>query len=211
MEQKNVAGNGTPDDDVAGDEGSLDVVLPEPEVDPNPDQAWKALSLVNDWIKHAESKTGIALAATGASGVLLYNLVKDQSAPGPVLSVVAVLAGIAMLVAGLAGTIAVLPRLTVDPGKLPAFNKAVRAEQDLSSLLFFSHIARQYKGDAPTYVEVFRTLTSDDDQLTRQIAQQVHANATVAHRKHLWTNIAVLALSLDYTFLAIVAVIVGRH
>jgi len=194
---------------VEGD--SLDKALPEPEADPDPDQAWKALTLVNDWIKHAEAKTGISLAATGASGVLLYNLVKDQSTPGYVLSIFAVLAGVAMLIAGLAGTIAVLPRLTVDRRRLPAFSKVVRAEQDLSSLLFFSHIAKKYGGDAPTYVEVFRTLTTDNDQLTRQIAQQVHANATVAHRKYRWTNIAVLALSLDYAFVAVVALIVGKR
>jgi len=33
--------------------------------DPDPDQAWKALNLVNDWIKHAETKLIAILAASG--------------------------------------------------------------------------------------------------------------------------------------------------
>lgn len=212
MTEHDRAGNHAPDPDTVEDAESdaLDEVLPQPESEPNPDQAWKALSLVNDWIKHAEAKTGIALAAAGASGVLLYNLVKDQSHPGRVLSAVAVLAGLAILSTGLAGMVAVLPRLTLNPRKLPAIRSAVSTEQDLNSLLYFAHIARKYKGDVPSYVEVFRTLTADDDQLTRQLAQQVHANATVAHRKYRWTNVAIVGLGLDYTFIAIVALIVGK-
>lgn len=41
---------------------SPDKATPEPAIDPEPDHAWKALSLVNDWIKHAEGKAGITLA-----------------------------------------------------------------------------------------------------------------------------------------------------
>lgn len=51
-------------------------VTPEPPIgDPDPDQAWKALTLVNDWIKHAESKTGVNAATrpalTGAKSASL--------------------------------------------------------------------------------------------------------------------------------------------
>lgn len=185
--------------------------LPEPDFAPDPDQAWKALSNVNDWIKHADSKTGITVAAAGASGVMLYNLVKNQSDPGLWLSIFSVLTGIAATATAIACAIAILPRLTIDPRHPEAAFDRLRSEPDLSSLLFFSHIAKKYKGKDgnPTFVEVFETLTSDSVQLTRQIAQQVHANATVAHRKFRWTNLAIIALAFDYTFLAVVAMIVG--
>jgi len=188
-----------------------DQELPDPEAKPpNPDHAWKALSNINDWIKHAESKTGIVLAAAGASGVLLYNLVKDQTDPGFWLSTAALLAGVFLVLTGLAGVFAILPRLTLNPKRLPFFKKA---EPDLSSLLFFSHVAKKYKGEDgnPSFVEVFRTLTSDDDHLTQQIAQQVHANATVAHRKYRAANIAIVTLALDYASLAVVAAIIGSN
>ncbi len=45
---------------------------------PDPDQAWRALSLVNDWVKHAEVKLGVVLTATGVSGGILFNLAKDR-------------------------------------------------------------------------------------------------------------------------------------
>ncbi len=58
--------------DVAGEPGgTVDV--------PDADQAWKALGLVNDWIKHAEAKASAAMAASGVSAVLLYNLDKSQT------------------------------------------------------------------------------------------------------------------------------------
>ncbi len=49
----------------------------EPDATPTPpdvDQAWKALSLVNDWVKHADAKRGVVLTAAGVSGGVLFNL-----------------------------------------------------------------------------------------------------------------------------------------
>ena len=39
-------------------------------------EAWKAASLVNDWVRHAETKSAGVLAASGVVGGVLYNLVK---------------------------------------------------------------------------------------------------------------------------------------
>lgn len=176
-------------------------VTPEPPIeDPDPDQAWKALTLVNDWIKHAESKTGVTLALAGVSGGTLFNLVKDQHNAGFWLSATAVVCGVATFAAGGAAAMALLPRLRLG-----------RAPEEPTNWLFFSHIARGYKGDSPSYVEVLHALTRDKDGLTRHIAHQVHANATVAHRKFRWANWAVLALMVDLAALGIVALIVGSH
>lgn len=77
------------------------------------------------------------------------------------------------------------------------------------NLLFFSNIAKEYDGDGPSYVEVLRSLTSDSERLTRQIAHQVHANATVAHRKFTWADRAIKFLVLALLLLGVVAIIVG--
>ena len=45
--------------------------------DHDPDVAWRALSLVVDWIKHSEAKAGATLAATGVTAGVLYNITKD--------------------------------------------------------------------------------------------------------------------------------------
>jgi hypothetical protein len=78
---------------------------------PDPDQAWKALALVNDWVKHAESKAGATLAAAGVSGGVLYNLVKNTTDPEPVVDVVAVGCVIATATSGLLALFALVPQL----------------------------------------------------------------------------------------------------
>lgn len=184
--------------------------LPEPEVDPDPEQAWKALSLVNDWIKHADAKSGITLAATGAAGILLYNLVKDATHPDCVLTRWVWVTVIVLVITGVSGVTAILPRLNIKQ-RVRHPIKSWKEEQDLSSLLFYRSVAKKYKGQSPEFVEVFRTLTTDKVRLTAQIAQQVHANATVAHRKYVWANVAVRLLGLAYALLAIVAYLVGTR
>ena len=160
-----------------------------------PDQAWKALSLVNDWIRHAEAKTVAALAATGVSTGVLYNVCKGWASPSLIGLAFAVFTGVSMLVAFVCCALALLPRLRV--GKR---DKAL--QEDLSNLLFFKHIAMTYKGDAPTYAQVLATLSSDPAELTRHIANQVHANANVAHEKYRWVDTAVFLLAMGVVFLA---------
>lgn len=161
-----------------------------------PDQAWKALSLVNDWIRHAEAKTVAVLAATGVSTGVLYNVCRDWDSPSVIGLVVAVSSGVALLVAFVCCALALLPRLRV--GK-----RSKDLPEDLSNLLFFKHIAKSYKGDSPTYAQVLTTLTSDPAEMTKHIANQVHANANVAHEKYRWVDSAVCLVALGVVLLAI--------
>jgi len=195
--------------------------MTSPVAPPDPDQAWKALSLVNDWVKHAEAKVGATLATTGVVGVMLYNLVKAQNTPGPLLSVFAVVCAVAVFLAGCSAALALMPRLTIVSRieRLKAIRRDRKAPTDESTespedpvnVLFFSNIAKAYDKDSPSYIEVLRALTSDREQLTRQIAHQVHANATVAHRKFTWADRAIKLLVLALIALSAVAVIVGSR
>lgn len=195
-------------DDPANTE-TTSVVEAEVPVGPvaDPDQAWKALSLVNDWIKHAEAKVGATLAASGAVGTMLYNLVRGSKGAPCYLTLLIVLCGASIIAVVVSATIALLPRLSI--AKKPKKESTDDLDQDPVNLLFFSTVARRFAGDGPTYVEVLHSLTSDREELTRQIAHQVHANATVAHRKFQWANRAIFALIAALLFLGAVAVIIG--
>lgn len=190
-----------------------------PEDSPQPDQAWKALGLVNDWIKHADAKVGATLAFSGAVAVMLFNLVKNQDEPSWPLSFASVLCAAAVVGAGGSAALALMPRLSIATrwNKRAArqaagpvtVSAAAEVKEDPVNLLFFSDIARGYDGDSPSYVEILRSLTSDSERLTRQIAHQVHANATVAHRKFAWADRAIKFLALSLMLVAVVGTIVG--
>ncbi|WP_162829898.1 Pycsar system effector family protein [Amycolatopsis palatopharyngis] len=190
-----------------------------PEVGPTsePDQAWKALGLVNDWIKHAEAKVGATLAASGAVAVMLYHLVKNENDPSFWLSAAAVTCAATIVAAGGSATLALIPRLSIVRKQKTRKAQKVTTKiddelaevpEDPVNLLFFSNIARHYKDNGPSYVEVLRSMTADPEELTRQIAHQVHANATVAHRKFTWADRAVKLLATALGLLGVVAIVI---
>ena len=161
----------------------------------DPEQAWKALTLVNDWVKHAETKLAAVLAATGVTGVILFNLVKDRTHYSHIYAVAAAICCASIVAAGIFGVIGLYPRVRLQ----------AKLEEDTANPLFFHDVARAYKGDAPSYTGVLHTLTTNPDDLVRHISQQVHANAVVAHRKYQWANRAIRALILDLLALGTVA------
>lgn len=185
---------------------------------PDPEQAWKALSLVNDWIRHAEAKATAMLAATGVTGGILYSLVHAQTHPSLALDVVATVNGLMIISAGGSAVIALVPRLTVPKVKkvvaatsLVPQAATVAASEDPVNLLYFRDIARRYRGDAPTYTQVLTTLTTDPTKLTEHIGRQVHANSDVAHRKYGWANRAAVGLAADLVMLGATAILVAHY
>lgn len=188
---------------------------------PDPEQAWKALGLVNDWIRHADVKTGAFLAAAGVTGGVFYNLVRDQHHPSRWLAGVAIACAAAIFLAAAFALVALMPRLSVKQWWKGIFGKKEEpppssdgddVPEDPTSLLFFRDIARAYKSDnQPSYAEVFATLSADKARLTRQISIQIQQNAHVAHRKFRWSSWSLRALGCDLVLLAWTAYLVGRH
>ncbi|RIQ21052.1 Pycsar system effector family protein [Jiangella rhizosphaerae] len=206
------------DKDVEAEPDELPDVEPDVGQDADPDQAWRALGLINDWIKHAEAKVGATLASSGVAGVMLYNLVKEQSDPGVWLSAVAVACTAAIIAAGSAAAMALVPRVSIvsrrrtREAQNPPITRGdgpAAVPEDPVNLLFFSNIARHYEGDGPSYVQVLRSLTADREALTQQIAHQVHANAIVAHRKFAWADRAIKFLVVALVLLGALAMIIG--
>jgi hypothetical protein len=168
-------------------------------IPPQPEQAWKALSLVNDWVKHAETKLGVVMAAAAASGAVLFNLVKGHAHSSVAFDVTALVCSASLLAAGACAMV----------GLYPVVRLGRKMTNDTVNPLFFHDIARAYKGDAPSYGSVLHTLTTNPDDLTRHLGQQIHANATVAQRKYRWANRAIRALLLDLLSIATLATIIA--
>lgn len=191
---------------------------------PEPDQAWKALSLVNDWIRHAETKVAATLAATGVSAGILFTIWRDWSDPSWLAVIVGYFSALALLAAGWACAMGLLPRRTAASEKdgfidhvaaglswlrAKAGSKSTEpvgptdAPEDLLNLLFYSSITKVYGDKGPEYREVLAALTADPAGMTEHVGQQVWANASVAERKFTWANRAIVRLVASWSLLAV--------
>lgn len=162
----------------------------EPEVaaaaEPQPDQAWKALAVTNEWVRHADTKTGVTLAFVGATVAALFNVVKDEDNWTCLLKITVALCTLALICAVGFAFAALFPRTS---GRLP---NGEETDEDAVNLLFFGDVAGHYSKDRPTYVQVLSLLTSDPAKLTRQVAAQIHENAHIASTKFKHVNRAII-------------------
>ena len=155
---------------------------------PAPDHAWKALSVTNEWIRHADAKTGITLAFVAATATALFNVAHAAEKWTCWLTGAVAGSSVALLSAVASAGLALLPRVAL---KKPKGGEDQVSSDDAVNLLFFGDVAKHYGSDRPTYRDVLRTLTSDPSGLTGQIADQIHANAHVATTKFRWANRAI--------------------
>lgn len=160
----------------------------------DPDQAWRVLGLVNDWLKHAEGKAAGALTAAGVVGGVLFTLVGDKKDLGWIPALAAVICAGAVLVAGICAGVSLWPRL--------------KANEPPTSPIYFDHIAREH-ADVATYRDTLHLLSSNTSEITRELAVQVWANAHLAHKKYRWAGLAIVALIVSLGALAVVAIALG--
>lgn len=158
---------------------------------PQPDHAWKALSVTNEWIRHADSKAAVTLAFAGATATIVFNLVNGHTPGTCSLKVFACLSALAIVAAVISAGCALLPRVNrrrhgsrKTPGETLPSNDTV-------NLLFFGDVYRNYAESLPSYREDLVGLTSERTKLTEQIADQIHANARIAAVKFRWANRAI--------------------
>lgn len=158
------------------------------------EQAWRVLGLVNDWLKHAEAKAAGALTIAGVVGGVLYTLVAEQKDLPWAVGFVAVLCGIAVLASGVSAAVALWPRL--------------KSKEPPTSPLYFNHIARQH-ADGSTYHDTLKLVTSKPEDMVRELAAQIWANAHVSQKKFRWAGYSIVALILSLAGLAVVAAYLG--
>lgn len=165
---------------------------------PDPDHAWKALALVNEWIRHGDAKISVTLAVTGAAGVMLYNLVKDQTNTALPLEVLGGGCAVALFLAAFFAVVGLIPQVRVG---------ARREPEAYTNLLFYRHIAGGWNGKTAGFVHALGELTIDKQKLTKHIGEQVHANAGVARRKYVWSDRSIKALAAGLLLLALTAAV----
>lgn len=159
-------------------------------VPPQPDQAWKVLGITNEWVRHADTKTGVTLAFIGATAAALFNLVGTHEVWTVGLTLSTWGAVLAILGAIFNAVQALFPRLKVEGVSHARSDE--HGEDDTVNLLFFGDVHRSYAHDRPTYREVLALLTADPTRLTGQVADQIHANAHIATTKYKWANRAII-------------------
>ncbi|MER6971172.1 Pycsar system effector family protein [Nocardioides sp. NPDC000445] len=163
---------------------------------PDADHAWRALALVNEWIRHSDAKAGVTLAFAGVLGTMTFNLAKGSEARSLAFDVLVVVASaLLLLTGGLCGW-TLTPRVNDKDAARDAINR-----------LFFASISRNFKGRRQEFADVLHTLTADPVELTRDLADQIHANARIATVKAeyaKWAIRTVLAAGATVAALAIV-------
>jgi len=152
------------------------------------DDAWRALTLQLDLVRHAETKAGAALASAGVLGGLLYTLISQTRAGGPGFAVLAAATAIAVVVSAASAGAALRPRLGTG--------------RPVPSLLFHGGIVSRFGPDTDGFAREFRALVGDPAALLTELADQVHANAAVAVHKYRAVTIAVHALMAALALLA---------
>lgn len=149
---------------------------------------WKILEHTNEWLRFADTKAAGALAASGVIGGLATNALLDDTTHLPPAAVWFVISGLVglLVAAGLAVSVLV-PRLNVG---------------EPTSLIYYGHVAQKYKKNADAHHLDLQALLSDDAALTKELANQIWANATVARRKYLYSSWSFLALAIGLLLLS---------
>lgn len=172
--------------------------------DPNPDHAWKALALVNEWIRHADTKAAVTLAFTGVLATMTFNLVKDFQSRSALFDVLVVLACALIVITGALCGLTLLPRFTdKDQGD------DANVEEVVVNRLFYASISSGFKGQRRQYSDVMHTLTADPVELTRDLSDQIHANAQIATVKNQWIRWAIRAALFTGATVSAIAIVIG--
>lgn len=172
--------------------------------DPNPDHAWKALALVNEWIRHADTKAAVTLAFTGVLATMTFNLVKDFQSRSALFDVLVVLACALIVATGALCGLTLVPRFT-DKDK----DEASNVEEVVVNRLFYASISSGFKGRRRQYSDVMRTLTADPVELTRDLSDQIHANALIATAKNRWVKRAIRCALFTGATVSAIAIVIG--
>jgi hypothetical protein len=168
--------------------------LPEP----NPEHAWKALALVNEWIRHSDAKAGVTLAFTGALGAMTFNLANGFQPRSAVFDSVVIIASAFLLTTGALCGWTLTPRVNDKDADGDAINR-----------LFFVSISQNFSGKRQQYIDVLHTLTADPTELTKDLADQIHANAKIATVKARFAKWAIRSALATGAAVAVLAVVIG--
>lgn len=170
----------------------------EPAPAPDPDSAWKTLGLMNEWIRHSDTKAGVTLAFTGALATMTFNLVKDFTHRSTSFDVLVV------ITCGLLAATGALCGWTLTPRVKDKNPEAGRVNH-----LYFASIAQHFDGRRQQYRDELTALVADPSELTRELADQIHANSRIATTKTRCAKWAIRSALAAGAAVAVLAIAVG--
>lgn len=169
-----------------------------PAAVPNPDHAWKLLGLVNEWIRHSDSKAGVTLAFTGVLATMTFSLTKDFTTRTTLFDACVILVCLLLVTTAALCGWTLTPRINDNDADPEAINR-----------VFFASISINFNGDRPRYGQVLSTLSADPQELVRDLADQIHANAKIATIKAKYAMWAIRSALAAGVAVALLAVVVG--
>lgn len=174
--------------------GSWSVDPPQPE----PDYAWKTLTLMNEWIRHSDAKAGVTLAFTGVLATMTFNLAKGFTQHGLFFDVLVWTACLSLFLAGALCGWTLTPRVKDKDADIDAINR-----------LFFASISHNFRGERQRYRKVLNDLTADVSELTNDLADQIHANARIATVKAKSVEWAIRCALFAAALIGAMAIVIG--
>ncbi|TAH31655.1 hypothetical protein EYC59_06475 [Candidatus Saccharibacteria bacterium] len=136
---------------------------------------WQILNNINEWIRFADAKAGVVLAACGVlGGIVIARLPSDQSTFrfwG--LAAVLVTLGLAIVCAAICLG--------------PSLGKKIPP----TSLMYFGHISRKYRENFSGFAQDFEGL-GIGDKISEEITSQIWVNSMIATKKYRYVNVSIL-------------------
>ena len=135
------------------------------------DRLWQLYCSINEWVRYADAKAGIALGAHAAVFTIAIPQIvgtKSYFLERPAVIAVVITALLFAALSVFFGIRCVLPRLKIGEAR---------------SLIFFAHIAEGYS-DSGAFRDHAHQHYKDEDGFSRQVLDQIWANSRVAWRKH---------------------------
>jgi len=162
------------------------------------EDAWRIHGLVVDWIRHADSKAGVTLAACAALATVLFTLVEGLDQRTLWADLLVVLTTVSLAVTFLFCAWTLIPRVA-RPSDAAADGKRI----------FFGSIAAYYGADTRKYGEDLLQLAANPREMVEELAGQIQTNATIAAIKSQAARRAVISVLVSSLLIAATAAYIG--
>lgn len=150
-------------------------------------KSWDIFRTITEFVRFSDTKAGVVLAFAGGSAALISN--RADILHAVILAHWKDLWGVTLYIACFGYLISLA--IAVESALRSIWPSLGAGEK--RSLIYFKHIAEDYKGDHAAYAEALRAL--DERAFEAELAHQICVNAGVATRKFELVGSAVKALA----------------
>lgn len=151
---------------------------------------------MNEWIRHSDAKAGVTLAFIGVLTTMVFNLAKDFSHRTVLFDTLVVLDCALLVLTGALCGWTLTPRV-----------RDKRADPTVVNRLFFVSISRNFERE--NYRVALRNLIANPEELAKDLADQIHANAQIATIKAKYAKWAIRTALAAATGVAALATVIG--